>query len=396
MPDDRNGRRDVPRNGHHLNGASVPPHPYTRVLSADPDDALDMVALQADDELVTAVGTRQVASRGVAGPPFAPPPGGDDRLVSLLAAWRDEIDAEPIPELVDLDTAVAAVVAGARADELAARRRKTARLRQLAPLAAAAAIIVATVTGVGLGSQNAMPGDTLWPVQKVVNPERAQSVEAKIEVESRLQNVRAALAKGDTVAAAHELDEIRTQIPAVRGQEGLPLLLQEQEFLAAKLADTPPGTPADLTTPPTSNPKARSTSSPVPPPAPASSPADPSVSTSKSGSAAPESTSPDARARERAGVAGAPGEPKAPGPGPAPEPQVTAAPDVAKPDPTGPANGEGTPDKTVAPDPPAPPPAVPGPDTGASSSGAPGSDTTTASGSAGAIVEATATDTTTS
>ena len=89
---------------------------------------------------------------------------------------------------------MAAVVAGMKADEVGTRRRRADRLRHLAPLAAAAAIVVATISGVGLGSQNAMPGDTLWRIHKIVDPERAESVETKIEIESRLQIVRAALA----------------------------------------------------------------------------------------------------------------------------------------------------------------------------------------------------------
>ena len=119
----------------------------------------------------------------------------------MLAAWRAEIEAEPIPELIDLDTAVAAVVAGMKADEAGTRRKRADRMRHLAPLAAAAAIIVATISGVGLGSQDAMPGDTLWAIQKVVNPERAESVETKIVVESRLAEVRMALSTGDTETA---------------------------------------------------------------------------------------------------------------------------------------------------------------------------------------------------
>ena len=138
----------------------------------------------------------------------------DEHLVAMLAAWRAEIEAEPIPELIDLDTAVAAVVAGVKADAAGTRRKRAGRLRHLAPLAAAAAIIVATVTGVGLGSQNAMPGDTLWPVQKVVNPERAESVETKLVVESRFEAVRTALETGDTETAASELQAISTEIPA--------------------------------------------------------------------------------------------------------------------------------------------------------------------------------------
>ena len=64
------------------------------------------------------------------------------------------------------------------------------------------------------------------------------------------RGVRVALAEGDTETAARELQAISTEIPVVRDEEGQPLLRQEQEFLAAKLAETPPGTPADLSTPP--------------------------------------------------------------------------------------------------------------------------------------------------
>lgn len=414
MRDDRTGRPGLPSNGHRPNGTVVP-LPYTRVLAtADEAEApVDLVSVQVDDELVSALGARPSAPvhGDVVGLPTGGPgaPNRDDRLVTMLAAWRAEIDAEPIPELVDLDTAVAAVVAGMQAQGLDARRKRATRLRQLAPLAAAAAIIVATVTGVGLGSQNAVPGDTLWAVQKVVNPERVESVEAKVEVESRLQKVRSALEKGDTVTAAKELEEVRTQIPVVRGQEGQPQLAQEQEFLAAKLADTPPGTPADLTTPPKSNPKARSTAAPAAPPASSSTdPAavDPSVTgPSVPGSAEPKSTEPDPRSRERdkAGAAVAPGEPGSSGPvqpAPKPEPQVTNAPDEpkpkpkSKPEPTSPAD-EGAPDRTTAPDPVVPP--ARGADDGSPSPGGAGSgpDSTTASGSAGADVDTTVTDTTT-
>lgn len=428
LPDGRsgsptNGHFGVPRNGAPRNGAGHPTA-STRVLGAGDDAPLDLVAVQADDELVNALGTRPAGppAGGLPTPPLGGDPGGrdtddwarDDRLVAMLAAWRAEIDADPIPELIDLDAAVAAVVAGVQAHESAARRHRAGRLRHLAPLAAAAAIIVATVTGVGLGSQNAVPGDTLWSVQKVVNPERAESVEAKVEVETRLQKVRAALAKGDTVAAAQELEAIRTQIPVVRGQEGQPQLVQEQEFLAAKLADTPPGTPADLTTPPTSNPAARSTGTPAPPPASAGVPpvvpaapaaTIPPASQSVTG---PQSTDPDVKSGpvDRGSAPAAPAEPgSTPAPLPKPSPpdaDVTKAPEAPEPDPRpdspGPGSGGGTeggvdPSTDPGPVKPAPPSgANEGPGPGVGEQPGPSSDTTTASGSAGADVAATATD----
>src|SRR5690349_9749089 len=229
MPDDRN---DVPPgsphpfggvrgpNGSNGNGVQGRVDLPTRSLNVDvADGPVDLVAVQADDELVNALGAGAAVTYGDRSPGVDPDPRRhrDERLVAMLASWRAEIEAEPIPELIDLDTAVAAVVAGVKADAAGARRKRAARLRHLAPLAAAAAIIVATVTGVGLGSQNAMPGDALWPVQKVVNPERAESVETKLVVESRFDEVRTALETGDTETAAHLLQTISTEIPDVRG-----------------------------------------------------------------------------------------------------------------------------------------------------------------------------------
>ena len=443
MPDDVRGPGS-PANGHHTNGSVRRAPSFARPLP-DADDVqapIDLVAVQADDELVNALGARpglpsaagpvEHPGRDAGGPPTggdAAARGADDRLVAMLAAWRAEIDAEPIPELVDLDAAVAAVAAGMEQRTTVSRRRRAGRLRLLAPLVAAAAIIVATVTGVGLGSQSAMPGDTLWPIQKVVDPQRAESVEAKVQVESRLETVRAALKNGDTATAAKELEAIRTEIPAVRGQEGQPGLVQEQAFLAAKLADTAPGQPADLSTPPKSNPAALPTGTPAPPPPP---PVDKSAtepSTSKSATE-PKPTEPDVRksAADNASEAVAPApppvrtEPVVPAPEkPAPETSAPEAPPPPpQPEPTSPGKDEGKPDPTVDPalvdQPPVDQPPASGTDTGASpgggdtgggagagagggsanTGGGPSSDTTTAAGAVGADVHTTATDTTTS
>jgi hypothetical protein len=388
---------------------------FTRLLpDEDESTPVDLVAVQADDELVNALGVRPAAPAGERPPSYGRGDGGasgtDDRLMAMLAAWREEVDAEPIPELVDLDTAVAAVVAGVHADELARRRRHSGRLRQLAPLVAAAAIIVATVGGVGLGSRDAMPGDTLWAVQKVVNPERAESIETKLVVETRLVKVRTALQQGDTVTAAQELQAIRTEIPDVRDQEGQPQLVQEQEFLAAKLADTPPGTHADLSTPPKSNPAARPTATSSTPPPPATS-EEPSA-TAPSGSASasePPSTQPDPakqRDTDKALVPVLPsgpdgsGRPAAPAPEIAkPQPETTTAPGATAPDPKpDPATEGGASDAPPASSAsvPAPPPPASG-DSGAAGDGTTTTTagTTTASGSGDTSAQTTAPDTTT-
>ena len=423
MPDDRNGTpagstpfgRARGTNGVHSRRRGAPHSPVdlpTRPLPVDvADGPIDLVAVQADDELVNALGTGAAVTYGDRGPGSDPDPRRtrDERVVAMLAAWRAEIEADPIPELIDLDTAVAAVVAGVKADAAGTRRKRADRLRHLAPLAAAAAIIVAAVSGVGLGSQNAMPGDALWPVQKVVNPERAESVETKLVVESRFEEVRTALETGDTETAASLLQTISAEIPEVRGEEGQPQLVQEQEFLAAKLADTSPGEPADLSTPPESKPSALSTTSAAPPPSSSA-----SASSSSSESAVSDDPSqskpvgPDVRReqqrRARRSSRRPPSEsgsdkPSTPDSGSS-TPDVTKQPDEPKP---APENTEGSTDPITKPAPssgdqPVSEAGTSHPGSGGAEGGTTTSDTTasgtTASGSAGTKVDATGTTTT--
>ena len=428
MRDDHTGvpnGRPIPIDGGHgstRNGVARPDclgALRTRVLPTGADGPIDLVAVQADDELVNALGTTGSSTGGGARDFPGRDSGGrdtDDRLVAMLAAWRAEIEAEPIPELLDLDTAVAAVAAGVAAETAVARRRRSSRLRHLAPLAAAAAIIVATVSGVGLGSQNAQPGDALWSVQKVLNSERAESVEAKVTIETRLASVRTALAEGDTATAARELDAIRAEIPAVRGQDGRNQLVEEQEFLAAKLADTEPGTSADLSTAPTSTPNARPTGGAAPAPASSATPPAKPSETGTVGSmepTAPSPSAPEGQDRDAQDLSGVPVVPPEPGTGgpTASDPDASADPRSSAPEVTrepgatpsgpaadaGPGSGTGSVDPTTAPGPATVPGGGPGGTVGGSApvgSGSAPSDTTTASASAaGTSVDVTATAT---
>lgn len=419
MPDDGNGApagstpfgRVHGTNGVHSNGAQHSPVDLpTRPLPVDvADGPIDLVAVQADDELVNALGTGAVVTYGDRVPGSEPDPRRtrDERVVAMLAAWRAEIEADPIPDLIDLDTAVAAVVAGVKADAAGTRRKRADRLRHLAPLAAAAAIIVAAVSGVGLGSQNAMPGDALWPVQKVVNPERAESVETKLVVESRLEAVRTALKTGDTETAARQLQAVSTEIREVRGQEGQSKLFQEQEFLVAKLADSQPGKPVDLSTPSTSKPSAQPTKAVAVPST------SESESSSSSKSAVPDDPSqskpvgPDVRRQQKASEALVPGSVPQSGPGKpstpdsgSSSPEVTKQPDEPKPAPD---NTEGSTDPSTKPAPSSGDQPVSEAGTshlgsGGTEGGTTSSNTTasgtTASGSAGTKIDATGTTTT--
>ncbi len=224
-------------NGSHPETAHARPVPFHEVA----DEPIDLVAVQADDELISAL----AAGMSVSAPGY----GGydaDDQVAALLASWRAEVDAEPLPEMIDLDAATAAVVAA----RLPARRS-----RHLVPLAAAAAIVVLSVGGVSIGASEARPGDTLWDVSRVLFSERAESVEAAERIEVRINEAKAALARGEPVVAAQALAAAEEDLVAVREEEGLVELAEVQSFLEAKAAETPPGRAIEPGTPLASNPR---------------------------------------------------------------------------------------------------------------------------------------------
>ncbi|HVL84675.1 MAG TPA: anti-sigma-D factor RsdA [Pseudonocardia sp.] len=219
-------RREHPgrSNGRRPKGARTRPSALPDRL----DEPVDIAAVQADDELINAIASGMPVS--------APGLGGydvDDHVVAMLAAWRAEVDEEPIPDLVDLDTAMA-TVRSAQAD------RSRNRRRHLATLAAAAALIVVAVTGVSLTAEAARPGDALWGVSKVLYSERAESVEAAAGVQTHLERARAALENGETEVAAQELELAQAVLPAVRVEEGQPELVEAQHALAAALQEADP------------------------------------------------------------------------------------------------------------------------------------------------------------
>jgi hypothetical protein len=223
-------------NGVHPEGMRTRSVPLNE-LSAHDSDPIDLVAVQADDELINALRAGMtVSAPGVHGYD------ADDQVAAILAAWKAEVDAEPIPELVDVDTAMATI-------EAARPSRARRPGRHLAPVAAAAAFVVLAVGGVSIGSADSEPGDALWGVSKVLYSERAESVEAAARVENRITTAKMAIAQGRTEVATQELQAAQADLATVRPQEGKDDLAAVQSFLVAKVDETPPGTPADPGTP---------------------------------------------------------------------------------------------------------------------------------------------------
>jgi hypothetical protein len=214
--------------------------------------------VHADDEFLDALGAAE------------PDPSlADDRLAALLLSWRQDVDAEPIRELVDPKLAMATVHAAR------VRQRRVPRL--LAPLAAAAAVLTIAFAGVGLAARDAQPGDTLWGLTKVLYSDHARSVEAAAAVRTDLREAQEALANGKVAEAKSMLDQARHSLPTVASEDGQADLQAQHAALLAKLPDNPPvgaspppaaspsTAPAGATTTTTTTPPVQQTTS-VPPP----------------------------------------------------------------------------------------------------------------------------------
>jgi hypothetical protein len=186
-----------------------------QVGSAD----LDLAALRSDDALLTALGN--ASSSGAATEP---------ELNALLLSWRRDVDEEPIPELVDTETAMHTIFAAAHRD----RRRP----RYLVPLASAAAVLVIVFTGVGLAARDAQPGDTLWGLTTVLYADHAKSVLAADSVRTELSHASAALQEGHYGAARNALAQAQQTLPSVDNEDGQADLQAQQQNLLNQLAQS--------------------------------------------------------------------------------------------------------------------------------------------------------------
>jgi hypothetical protein len=196
----------------------------------DADGPLDLSALHADDELLTALCSHD---NSVADADQEP------ELKSLLLSWRLDVDAEPIAELVDTDTAMRTIERSVRD-----QRRKP---RYLVPLASAAAVLVIVFAGMGLAARDAHPGDTLWGLSQVLYADHARSVEAAAVVRTELTHASQALEQGHLGEAWNALAAAKASLPSVDNADGKAVLAAQQQNLLNQLTATTSVTPPDPT-----------------------------------------------------------------------------------------------------------------------------------------------------
>jgi len=166
---------------------------------------ITMELARADDELLDALGRGEPAPEG-------------DEIAELLAAWRAEVAEEPVTVPV----------------------RRSAWSGWRVRLVAAAALVTVALGGTSLAAADAGPDSPLWPVTRIVNPDKADTVDAQ----ATLDQARRAIDEGRQADARRLLDQAAKQIATVRDPSAAARLRAELDALRAKLSTVPSSVPS--------------------------------------------------------------------------------------------------------------------------------------------------------
>ncbi|KAA0022735.1 anti-sigma-D factor RsdA [Antrihabitans cavernicola] len=202
---------------------------------------VDIAAVRRDDALIDAI-----ASDG----PVATDSTDEYQVATLLANWRAEITAPPLPAAPDMDEIFAAVQ-----QEISARDARLSgghKLRLVRPIAGAAAAIALIVGAMTAVSYNAQPGDPLWKVKEVVFSDQANSTMANSDTTSDLQEAEQLIAAGNTTEAKAHLDRASSRAGDVKDDAARQDLVAWWQRLNAELqkkgaATTTQTTPPSIT-----------------------------------------------------------------------------------------------------------------------------------------------------
>jgi len=175
------------------------------------EQPFDLAAVAAADALLEALG------QGMPAP-------ADDELAGMLAAWRDDLDADQPAALVPV---------------LVEPERRSGRFTKVMTGIAAAVLVLG---GLVVAAGGAGPNSPLWPVTKVMYPQQADVRAAQHAIAS----ARAAVAAGRYDDARRLLDEATRIVDRIDDRKMQQRLRAEIAQVRALLADrsgtSPPGT----------------------------------------------------------------------------------------------------------------------------------------------------------
>lgn len=183
-------------------------------------------------------------------------PGGEDPLLALLADWRAQVAAAPLPALPTDDEIAVALTPGVT--PLRPRRGwarphehhhdQHPKLWQAVTGAAAVAAII--VGGLSVAAHSALPGDPLWGVSKTMFSDRAGEVELVSDLSEHLAAADAAAKEGDTDEAKRLLGEVTARLDEVSDAAERVELMKRRDAISRDLSRITPTTVPSPAPPP--------------------------------------------------------------------------------------------------------------------------------------------------
>lgn len=202
------------------------------------DGPVDLAAVRADDALLDAIaGGAVTGGLGRDEDVFGYPGQDDDHLAAVLAAWKADIEADPMPELVSLDEAASAVEAGHQA-----RDRRASRARRRMPFAVAAAAVAVALAGLTVAVHSAQPGDAMFGLTKVFFSQQADNATKAQVARATIEQANQAIRHGDPATAQSLLQSAAGQIQAVQPADQPPLQQQREDALKSLAPQAPAST----------------------------------------------------------------------------------------------------------------------------------------------------------
>lgn len=197
-------------------------------MSVD-EEPVDLAIVARDAELFEALAAGQAAPR-------------DDEVAAMLAAWRadlvDDIPSVRTPFVTAPPAGGSAdgrVSSNGRAGVVPVRRRH----RRARVLAAAAAAVVALGGVTTAAASVAGPDNPLWPITRMIFPDRADSRVAQQEAERTIDRAREAVAESRYSDADKLLNEATALIGQIQDQDAARTLLAEVEAVRGLLPGLP-------------------------------------------------------------------------------------------------------------------------------------------------------------
>lgn len=236
------------------------------------DDArIDDAALDACEDRLTALASGD-RPRGE--------DAAEDLLLTLLADWRAETAAAPLPELPG-DREIAEALAP-NVTPLRPRRgwvpggehHHGVRPAMWQAVTGAAAVAAVLVGGLSVAAHNSAPGDPLWGVNKSIFAEHAGNVELVSELSDSLSRAESAARTGDRDTAERLLQEVSERLDQVGDAEKRVELIRMRDAIERDLSRVTPTSvpsPAPAPRPPMATPGPQ-TLVPAPPEAAAGAP----------------------------------------------------------------------------------------------------------------------------